>query len=860
MPLQEALQHPLQSLVQSIISLQTSGSANVKRYYSFLFRDLPDRRDYADYYILIKEPRSLHGIQDSIKKGIYSSPQAVAYDLFLVWSNAREYNEPGSQVYSDAQKLESYMQKLWNERSPPLPPFASLPRPGSLGFDRPAVPPPVVESGEPKAKRLKLTLKPIKAAIPQPSPPVSTPTPAPPKSRISFSMGSSTPSASTSTPTATPDPPPKVTLKLGALKQPTPSASVVPLRATSFLPPRASVPPPPPPPVHVPPVQPQAPTPPPALPPIPSQPTPPPPIVATQPPLVAPIIVKAPTPVPTPPAPEPPVPKPALAIPPQKEQKKAVAAPHFTPAAERDDGWMEGEMNQESLPIYLTIIQKLREYTDLTGRVLATPLTTLPDPSTQPEYYRKVDNPIALDIIEQRVRTGDYPNAEAFDRDLNHLFVISRNFMGPDSPGTLYSDLMTLQRVYHELTKKNGYKLPPSSLTLSSLASVSNGPGNLPTDSSGQTHDTKGQITTRITLKDKVILEGVSIKGEYLRVGDWVYLINPDDPGRPIIAQIFKVYKKPDSPQRCLSVCWYYRPEETVHPASRQFYDQEVFKTSNFVDHVVEDFLDRCFVMFFTKYIRGRPRPPAWDPSVPMYVCEHRYKDDVKSFKKIKNWNSAVPEEIRRHEYDMDTYEGERVDVLKRFKSPFVLGTAQGPGGIGEPLENEEEEQAKYHFTASGEPLTAKSFRAAREAAAGPDRSTAPPEPASPSPSLFGFDQPLNSVQQSSLPPSMPMRMPSLPPPTPIAITPPPVIATVTPVELAAANESFQPLPVSLLHKLRRNDEGDVLWFAAPPRPAPPQQQVRHSLEYLQWRAQRRGKGKDVPKTNGDVEMTDVTS
>lgn len=39
-------------------------------------------------------------------RGLYSSPQAVAYDLFLIWSNAREYNEQGSIVYADADKLE----------------------------------------------------------------------------------------------------------------------------------------------------------------------------------------------------------------------------------------------------------------------------------------------------------------------------------------------------------------------------------------------------------------------------------------------------------------------------------------------------------------------------------------------------------------------------------------------------------------------------------------------------------------------------------------------------------------------------------------------------------------------------------
>lgn len=41
-----------------------------------------------------------------MKKGIYSSPAAVAYDLFLIWSNAREYNQQGSMVYGDADVLE----------------------------------------------------------------------------------------------------------------------------------------------------------------------------------------------------------------------------------------------------------------------------------------------------------------------------------------------------------------------------------------------------------------------------------------------------------------------------------------------------------------------------------------------------------------------------------------------------------------------------------------------------------------------------------------------------------------------------------------------------------------------------------
>lgn len=141
MPLPADLVQPLTSLLVALQTHQAPSTDSVApgRHYSAIFRDLPDKHVYADYYIVIKEPRSLNGVlvslvltrtqgitsedadplavvvycitsfadsQDSIRKGIYSSPVAVAYDLFLVWSNARKYNAEGSQVFEDANVLE----------------------------------------------------------------------------------------------------------------------------------------------------------------------------------------------------------------------------------------------------------------------------------------------------------------------------------------------------------------------------------------------------------------------------------------------------------------------------------------------------------------------------------------------------------------------------------------------------------------------------------------------------------------------------------------------------------------------------------------------------------------------------------
>lgn len=63
MPLPYDLSQHLQRIITSLINLQSSSSSQPpKRYYSALFQELPDKHLYADYYVFIKEPRSLNGI------------------------------------------------------------------------------------------------------------------------------------------------------------------------------------------------------------------------------------------------------------------------------------------------------------------------------------------------------------------------------------------------------------------------------------------------------------------------------------------------------------------------------------------------------------------------------------------------------------------------------------------------------------------------------------------------------------------------------------------------------------------------------------------------------------------------------
>jgi len=71
-----------------------------------LFRDLPDRRDYPDYYQLITHPIALSTLRKRGTTNHYKSVQQYRDDWRLMFNNARTYNQEGSWVYIDAEEME----------------------------------------------------------------------------------------------------------------------------------------------------------------------------------------------------------------------------------------------------------------------------------------------------------------------------------------------------------------------------------------------------------------------------------------------------------------------------------------------------------------------------------------------------------------------------------------------------------------------------------------------------------------------------------------------------------------------------------------------------------------------------------
>lgn len=127
------------------------------------------------------------------------------------------------------------------------------------------------------------------------------------------------------------------------------------------------------------------------------------------------------------------------------------------------------------------------------------------------------------------------------------------------------------QRLYQELTKRVSPLSRATEISdAAALASVGAGPGNVQHargDEGAIGLDLKSRATTRPTTKDKIFLDSINFKGDVLKTGalravdpslsssmawltrsgfagDWVLLLNPDNPGKPIIAQIWKTYRR----------------------------------------------------------------------------------------------------------------------------------------------------------------------------------------------------------------------------------------------------------------------------------------------------------------------------
>ncbi|TFK71699.1 hypothetical protein BDN72DRAFT_957862 [Pluteus cervinus] len=637
----------LEEVINALLSIT---SAPRKRQVAAMFLDLVDRNDWPHYYEVIPEPRCLNHTKTGIEKGRFKDALDVYTDLSLVFWNAVFYNEAGSQIALDAENLKNILNVEWKKRSVLPPPRSESPPPQS---------PQKIYKSDASSSTTTTTAatqsNPNTATTTTPMPPRRTGTPnatsqstpyqRPIRPRSSQNQHRRQDSDMDVDVDGTPDPDTDGGGGTGSYD----TASVAGTSGTFGASAGSG-----------------------------------------------------------------PGPGSGRERDPDGDElvrqleKGLIKWPGFGA-----EGWVEN-LSPERI---IEIVHAVKAQKDVIGNKVSAALEALPEDSTA-VLHLSYTAPLSLKLIENKARAKEYTSKQ-FDLAMAQLFEKGRRWHKPCTEP--YGQVLLLQRLYQALTSVNP-PLGPPYVSTTNFSALRAGPGNAKLitgigSNSGtsaapagtannsttaganeaeqpQQQALTGVTTFRVSSKDRTFVDELHYKGWSVKLADWVHLSNPDDPSRPVVGQVFRCWVS-DEPskkgQPGITVSWYYRPEQTWHPAERQFWEGEVFKTSHFADHPLPDLIEKIACQFTARHIRGRPRPPFWYLGWPLYVCDSRYHDPraqdkdkaLAPFVKIKNWNSCVPEEVRKSTEFMPIYNFERTVLPELYPSPFLVkGGIKGPGGI----------------------------------------------------------------------------------------------------------------------------------------------------------------------------------
>ncbi|KAJ6153799.1 Bromodomain [Penicillium chermesinum] len=472
-----------------------------------------------------------------------------------------------------------------------------------------------------------------------------------------------------------------------------------------------------------------------------------------------------------------------------------------------------------------TILKGLRKFKGPGGHLKVVHFERLPDKSAYPDYYMEIKEPIAIDIIKRKSKRKKYNSVDHFMRDLDLMFENAKAYNQSESQ--IYKDAVDLQTEARKLAEQEKKK-PDSEYLMED--------GRFPCQMGYCIEMSSGRLAIGFTFKTPTMSPNLS-------------LLKSTGPGKT---------------------------PSTVHHFEKHFYPNEVVKTGQYRDHRIDEIVDRCFVMFFTRYSRGRPRdlPPGKE----IYVCEARYNEEKHKLNKIKTWASCLPDEVREKDYEMDLFDVPR--KIRKHPSPIkhllkedaketddlprpTWGADNAPPVVGAVHRRPRDENPLPTV-----PLATSSNAVAAQTQA--PMATASVSQVSPAPvPQTTFQTPMNTqmYQAQRRPSNFMQQTPTTayqtsPAPQSYPATAASQYGSYTPNRLQTAAPVYNPnaprtvevfhlsdaanlaIPADIRRQFHCDDKGHVLFFSTPPLDLilPVQPQLTHSLKYLARREDRQKK------------------
>ncbi|XP_041638497.1 polybromo 1, like [Cheilinus undulatus] len=265
--------------------------------------------------------------------------------------------------------------------------------------------------------------------------------------------------------------------------------------------------------------------------------------------------------------------------------------------------------------------------------------------------------PLNFDVIRMNVDRGRYRRLDVFQEHMFEVLEKARRLHRTDSE--VFEDAVELQQFFIKIRDelcKNGEILLSAALNYT-IKHLHNDveqekrekiPKEIEEDrkkeeeekedkESEKAEDQQGESWQPESETERVYSQDCSFENRTYHVGEFVY-VEPSEPNlKPHIVCIERLWEE-EAGGKWLYGCWFYRPSETFHLATRKFLEKEVFKSDYYNKVSISKVLGKCVVMFVKDYFKMQPEGYRAED---VYICESRYTARTKSFKKIKIW--AMP-------------------------------------------------------------------------------------------------------------------------------------------------------------------------------------------------------------------------
>ncbi|KAJ1974753.1 ATP-dependent DNA helicase Snf21 [Dimargaris xerosporica] len=114
-PVRQALTQVFESCYDAVFNCTDPADGRMR---SDLFIELPSKRMYPDYYVLIRQPIAMSQIRKRMRSAHYRSVAEFRDDFNLMFKNACTFNEEGSWVYVDACEMKKVLDQQLDELCP----------------------------------------------------------------------------------------------------------------------------------------------------------------------------------------------------------------------------------------------------------------------------------------------------------------------------------------------------------------------------------------------------------------------------------------------------------------------------------------------------------------------------------------------------------------------------------------------------------------------------------------------------------------------------------------------------------------------------------------------------------------------